>query len=92
MNGNIEFGDEQQASNPRFLYSRLQVSAEKPGVVNFLINHKIVKSENGANVFLISLTLLFLATSVLFFMYGSGFFDGKKKDGQSIVDIYYNTR
>jgi hypothetical protein len=82
VNG-IEFNDEQQNQNPRFLYSRLQVSPDKPGVVNYLINHKIVKNENGANLFLVGITILFFALSIVLFMYASGSFD---KTVKSSVD------
>jgi len=81
MANGIEFNDEQQNQNARFLYSRLQVSGDKPGVVNFLINHKIVKDEKGANLVLVGVTILFFALSVVLFMYASGSFDKKKTIG-----------
>jgi hypothetical protein len=84
MNSNIEFNEEQQAPNPRFLYSKFQASTEKPGVVNFLINHKIVKDERGANSILMGITVLFIVLSVFLFMYGNGSFSGVKPDNVSV--------
>ncbi len=85
MNGNIEFNDEQKTQNSRFLYSKFQASADKPGVVNFLINRKIVKNENGANVFLMGVTILFFSLSIVLFMYGSGYFSSIRIGSKAVV-------
>ncbi len=82
MENNIQFNDEQQSQNPRFLYSRLQVSTDKPGVVNFLIKHKVAKGERTANFILLGVTVLFLILSVFFFTYDGT--DEKKVINQSL--------
>ena len=53
------------------LYSRFQKSNERPTLVNFLINKKIVGSEKSANIALLIVTLIFFlaAISVIYFYF-----------------------
>ncbi len=53
------------------LYSRFQKSNERPTLVNFLLNWRIVKSEKAANIILLIITLLFFvaAISIIYFFF-----------------------
>ncbi len=60
------------SSRGSLLYSRLQKSSERPTLVDFLMNKRIVKSEKSANIALLIITLIFFLASfsiIYFYFY-----------------------
>lgn len=65
----VEFNDGSRPGS--VLYGRFQAASEQPKMVAWLIKKGVVKSEDGANKFLMVVVALCIVASLYFFYYAS---------------------
>ena len=70
MAQNVQFQDD-QATSSSVLYARFQRSRQVPGIVRFLMEHNVVKSEQVAVKLLVWLSVAAVVISVIIFAWST---------------------